>query len=47
MIDITREFIAYSIIGVVVVVAIPLLAIFLRRRKHAKLRRRGIKEYGR
>ncbi|MEZ0496144.1 hypothetical protein [Sphingomonas sp. IW22] len=42
----TRELIAYCIILVVGLVAIPWLAVHLRRRRITKLRRRGIKRYG-
>jgi type II secretory pathway pseudopilin PulG len=46
MIELSRELVAYAIIGVLVVVAIPTVAIVMRRRKREKLRRRGIKTYG-
>lgn len=46
MIELTREMVAYAIIGVVLLVAIPAGVTFGQRRKRAKLRRRGIKTYG-
>ncbi len=44
--DIEREFVAYAIIGAIVVVAIPAIIIGMRRRRRQNLRRRGIKTYG-
>jgi hypothetical protein len=46
MIDVTRELVAYAIIGAVLLVAVPTAVITLRRRHRQKLRRRGIKRYG-
>ena len=46
MIDLERETLAYLIVGVVLLVAIPLLISYLHRRKREKLRRRGVKKYG-
>lgn len=44
--DITRELLAYAIIGVVLSIGGPALGIMLHRRKRRKLRQRGIKRYG-
>ncbi len=46
MIDVTRELVAYVIIGAVLLVAVPTGIVVLRRRHRQKLRRRGIKRYG-
>jgi LPXTG-motif cell wall-anchored protein len=46
MIDITRETVAYLIMGMAALVGLPLLFLRLRRRRREKLRRRGIKRYG-
>lgn len=46
VLDITRELIAYSLIGLVVVVAVPWIGVTFSRRKREKLRRRGIKTFG-
>lgn len=46
MIEITREVVAYGIVGLIVVVAVP-VAIRVRAKRHReRLRRRGIKTYG-
>lgn len=44
--DLSRELIAYAIIGVVLLIGGPALGIMLQRRKRRKLRQRGIKRYG-
>jgi uncharacterized membrane protein len=44
--DTTREIIAYGLIGLIIMVAIPIISIALVRRKRQKLRRRGIKTHG-
>ena len=44
--DPSRELIAYSIIGALLIVAVPWLVIAMRRRQRKRLRRRGIKRYG-
>lgn len=44
--DLSRELVAYAIIGVVLLIGIPTIAIILRNRRRQKLRRRGIKTYG-
>ena len=46
MIELSRELVAYAIIGVLVIVAVPTCIVVLRRRRREKLRRRGIKTYG-
>lgn len=46
MIDLTREMVAYGIMGAVAVIAIPIAISHRRRRQREKLRRRGIKTYG-
>lgn len=46
MIELSRELVAYAIIGVLVVVAVPTTIVVLRKRRREKLRRRGIKTYG-
>ncbi len=42
----TRHTIVYAIIAFLLVVGIPTLILYLRKRKREKLRRRGIKRYG-
>ncbi len=42
----SRELLAYAIIGIVVLIGAPLLGVVLHRRKRRKLRQRGIKRYG-
>ncbi|MGW8192406.1 hypothetical protein [Sphingomonas hankookensis] len=44
--DLSRELLAYGIIGVVLLIGLPALGIMLHRRKRRKLRQRGIKRYG-
>ncbi len=44
--DFTRLTIAYALVGVLLVIGIPTLILYLRRRKREKLRRRGIKTHG-
>ncbi len=44
--EISREVVAYAIIGFVLLIGIPTIAISLRKRRRQKLRRRGIKTYG-
>jgi hypothetical protein len=46
VIDISRDMIAYALIGLTVVIAIPVITTVVQRRKRDKLRRRGIKRYG-
>lgn len=46
MFELTRELIAYAIIGLVVIIGAPVMGVMLQRRKREKLRRRGIKRYG-
>jgi hypothetical protein len=46
MIDLDRKLIAYAIIGVVIIVALPIIIAVRRKRHREKLRRRGIKTYG-
>lgn len=46
MLELSRETIAFGIIGVLLVVGAPWLGYTLRRRKRERLRRRGIKTYG-
>ncbi len=46
MIELSRELVAYAIIGVLVIAAVPAGLVALRRRRREKLRRRGIKTYG-
>ena len=46
MIDLTREMIAYGIIGAVLLIGAPWTIYALRQRKRTKLRRRGVKTYG-
>lgn len=42
----TRYAVVGVIIGALLLVGVPTLVIYLRRRKREKLRRRGIKTYG-
>lgn len=42
----TREAIAYLLIGLILVIGIPVSVALLRRRHRTRLRRRGIKRYG-
>jgi hypothetical protein len=44
--DLSRELIAYAIIGVVALIVIPWAIVAYRRRQRERLRRRGIKRYG-
>lgn len=44
--DLSRELLAYAIIGVVVLIGAPLVGLILHRRKRRRLRLRGIKRYG-
>lgn len=44
--ELSRELVAYAIIGVVLLVGIPAIVVAQRRRRRQKLRRRGIKTYG-
>ena len=44
--DLTRELIAYAIIGVVALIVIPWAIVAQRRRQRRRLRQRGIKRYG-
>lgn len=44
--ELSRELVAYAIIGIVLVIGIPAIAISLRNRRRQRLRRRGIKKYG-
>ncbi|MFK3890646.1 hypothetical protein [Sphingomonas sp. NPDC079357] len=46
MIELSRELVAYAIIGVLVIVAVPTGIVIARKRRREKLRRRGIKTYG-
>ncbi|MBB4086005.1 hypothetical protein ACLN6N_14915 [Sphingomonas carotinifaciens] len=46
MFEITREIVAYGIIGGIVVLGAPFVVATLRKRHRDKLRRRGIKRYG-
>lgn len=46
MIELSRELVAYAIIGVLVIAAVPTGIVYMRRRRREKLRRRGIKTYG-
>lgn len=45
MVEITREILAYSIIALIVVVAIPVLIKARIRQSRERLRRRGIKHF--
>ncbi|MEA1085506.1 LPXTG cell wall anchor domain-containing protein [Sphingomonas sp. M6A6_1c] len=42
----TRFTLVYAIIGVLLLIGVPALIVYLRKRKREKLRRRGIKTYG-
>lgn len=42
----TRYTLVFGIVGILLLVSVPVLVIYLRRRKREKLRRRGIKTYG-
>ena len=42
----TRLTLVYAIIGVLLLIGVPALIVYLRKRKREKLRRRGIKTYG-
>ena len=42
----TRFTIVYVILGALLVLGVPALVLYLRRRRREKLRRRGIKTYG-
>ena len=44
--DLSRELLAYAIIGVVLLIGGPAFGVMLHRRKRRKLRQRGIKRYG-
>ena len=44
--DLSRELLAYAIIGIVLLIGGPALGVMLHRRKRRKLRQRGIKRYG-
>ena len=44
--EFTREMIAYAIMGMILLIAIPSIAIGMRNQRRQKLRRRGIKRYG-
>lgn len=46
MIQLSRETVAYLLIGMLVAVALPAGIATLRRRRRTKLRRRGIKLHG-
>ena len=46
MIELSRELVAYAIIGVLVIIAVPTGIVVMRLRRREKLRRRGIKTYG-
>lgn len=46
MIDLSRDMVAYAIIGAVLLAAVPFAVSMRRRRRQEKLRRRGIKRYG-
>ncbi|MEP9404194.1 hypothetical protein [Sphingomonas sp. VNH70] len=46
MIELTREALAYTIMGGVLLLAAPWCLVTLRRRQRRKLRQRGIKRYG-
>lgn len=45
MIELTREVLAYTLIGGVLLFAAPWAAVALRQRQRRKLRQRGIKRY--
>ena len=42
----TRFTLVYAIVGALLLIGIPSLIVYLRRRKRDRLRRRGIKRYG-
>lgn len=42
----SRLVIAYGIVSLIVIFAVPTMFIYARKRKREKLRRRGIKRYG-
>ena len=44
--DLSREFLAYAIIGVVALIVVPWAVVAYRRRQRRRLRQRGIKRYG-
>ncbi len=44
--EISRELVAYAIVGVLLIVSVPWIAVTLRRRHRERRRRRGIKRYG-
>lgn len=46
MIELSRQMVAYGIIGLAFVIGLPWIAYVLRNRKRASLRRRGVKTYG-
>ena len=46
MIELSREVIAYAIIGTICAIGLPWAVYVSRRRKREKLRRAGIKTYG-
>jgi len=46
MIELTRELLAYTIMGGVFLLAAPWVAVILHRRQRRKLRQRGVKRYG-
>jgi type II secretory pathway pseudopilin PulG len=46
MIEMSRELVAYGIIGAACAVGLPWMAYAARRRNREKLRRRGIKTHG-
>ena len=46
MVDLSREMIAYTLMGLIGMLALPWFGIALRRRHRDKLRRRGIKRFG-
>ncbi len=44
--NLTREILAYAIIGGILLIVIPWTIIAYRRRQRRRLRQRGIKRYG-
>ena len=44
--NLSRELLAYGIIGLVVLIGTPVLGVVLHRRNRRRLRQRGIKKYG-
>lgn len=46
LMDLSREIIAYAIIGAVALIVIPWVIVAHRRRQRRRLRQRGIKRYG-